>query len=211
MNAAVQKKPVRTLIMRMLAGAVVGAATMGLFLTFVGDPFADLKDPATMAAIAAGAIYVLMGLSVAFGLAAPRAGATFLNVEDADELREEAGKLGSSAVAALLSGAFLLVLAFADALGSSVALPLAGACLAGAAIAGWVGAKHQDELTRQVGLEAAALALQIVFVAIGGWAALAVLGYAIWMGPLALISSLMLLQLVAIFIVIGKRGMLMPR
>ena len=54
MNAAAKKAPVRTLMMRTLAGAIVGAASMGLFLTFVGDPFVNMDDPANVIAIVAG-------------------------------------------------------------------------------------------------------------------------------------------------------------
>ena len=142
---------------------------------------------------------------------APRAGATYLNVEDADELREQKGMLAASAIACVLTGAFLLILTFADAIGRDLALPLAGASLVGIAVTGWMVARRQDELTKQVGLEASTLTLQIVMVLYGCWAALVALGYASWITPLAFVASLTLLQLFAIFVVIAKRGMLMPR
>ena len=211
MSAVVQKNPVKRLIVQLIVGAIVGGASVGLFLTYVGRVFADLDDMSTVIAMAAGVSYVVIGLGVAFGLVAPRAGATYLNVEDADELREQKGMLAASAIACVLTGAFLLILTFADAIGRDLALPFAGASLVGIAVTGWMVARRQDELTKQVGLEASTLTLQIVMVLYGCWAALVVLGYASWITPLAFVASLTLLQLFAIFVVIAKRGMLMPR
>ena len=211
MNAAAKTNPVRVLILRTLAGAVVGAATTGLFLAFVGDPLLDLGDPTNLLAIVAGLSYVVMGLGVAFGIAAPKAGATYLNVEDADEIREQGAALTPSAIACVLIGAFLLVLALAEAIGSGIAVPVAGACLIGIAIAAWFTAKNQDELTKQIGLEASSLAYQVVMTALAVWALLAVTRTTVAISPLALVSGLAMLQLFAAFVVITKRGMLMPR
>ena len=211
MKGAAKKAPVRTLITRMLAGAIVGAASMGLFLAFVGDPFVNLDDPANVIAIVAGLSYVVIGLGVAFGLAAPKAGATYLNVEDADEIREQGAALTPSAIACVLVGAFLLVLVLAETIGSGVALPIASACLVGIGIAGWFTARNQDELTKQIGLEASSIAYQIVLAGLGVWALLAAVGIPVTVSPLGLVAGLSLLQLFTAFAVITKRGMLMPR
>jgi len=53
--------------------------------------------------------------------------------------------------------------------------------------------------------------MNLSFLLFGGWAALAHLGYAQWITPLGLLSGLALVQLAAIFWVVGERGMLMPR
>ena len=211
MNAAAKTNPVRTIILRMLAGAVVGAISTGLFLAFVGDPFMDLDDPANVIAMVAGLSYVVIGLGVAVGIAAPKAGATYLNVEDADEIREQGASLTPSAIACVLIGVFLLVLALAEAIGTGIAVPVAGASLVGIAIAAWFTAKNQDELTKQIGLEASSLAYQVVMIALAAWALLAVMGSTVAISPLALVSGLAMLQLFAAFVVITKRGMLMPR
>jgi hypothetical protein len=211
MNAAAKTNPVRTIILRMLAGAFVGAVSTGLFLAFVGDPFMDLDDPANVIAMVAGLSYVVIGLGVAVGIAAPKAGATYLNVEDADEIREQGASLTPSAIACVLIGVFLLVLALADAIGTGIAVPVAGASLIGIAIAAWFTAKNQDELTKQIGLEASSLAYQVVMIALSAWALLAVMGTTVAISPLALVSGLAMLQLFAAFVVITKRGMLMPR
>lgn len=212
MNAATQKNPVRTMLMRMLAGAVVGAAGMGLFLTFVAKPHLELGDPSNMIAIVAGVSYLLIGLSVAVGLVAPNAGARFLNVEDSDELREERPKLQPATAVFVLTGVFLLVLAMANSatgfLSPAISLTVAAVCMVGIIAAGWISSRHSDELTRQMGQEAASMTFQVAMLVLGGWAALAQFGYVGWMGPLALISTLAMLQLVVTFIVIGRRGML---
>lgn len=213
MNAATQKNPVRTLLMRTLAGAVVGAASMGLFLAFVGDPFMDMDDPATALASVAGVIYLVTGMMVWFGLAAPSVGARFLNVEDAEEIREEGGKLKPAATVMILTGAFLLVLALGGSGWMSRELSLAAAllCLVGIGVGAWLSARRYDELMRRLGLEASSLALQLTMLLLGAWAALAQFGFVAWLGPLAMVSALALIQLFASFIVVGRHGLLMPR
>ena len=216
MNASAKKNPTRTMILRMLWGAVVGATAMLLLLAFVVDPHVQLKDGESLIAIAAGVIYVLTGLSIFLGLAAPRAGAHFLNVEDADELREEGGKLGPAALVAVLTGAFLLILALSGSGGPGLmsretGLIAALVCLAGVAIGGWVSAKRYDELMRRLGLEAASLTLQLGMLAVAVWATLAHFGHVGWLSPLALVSGFALLQLFVSFVVVGRHGMLKPR
>lgn len=211
MNASVQKNPVRTMVLRMLAGAVVGAAAMGLFLAFVGDPLLEMDDPAVALASITGVIYLTTALMVWFGLAVPRVGARFLNVEDAEELREERGKLGTAVFVMLLTGAFLLILALADQIGREASLIASLACLAGIAVGAWLSARRYDELMRRLGLEAASLTLQLAMLLFGAWAALAQLGYIEWLTPLATVSALAVLQLASSFIVVGRHGMLMPR
>jgi hypothetical protein len=198
----------------MLVGAVVGATLTLLFLRFVVEPYVDLKHPDLLVPISAGLVYVLTGLSIAVGVAAPRAGAQFLNVEDADELREESGKLRPAALVMVLTGAFLMILALSGREGlisTETGLVAALACLAGLVISGWVSAKRYDELTRRLGMEVSSLTLQIGMIAIAAWAAVAHLGFAAWVSPLALVSGYALLQLFISFVVIGRRGMLKPR
>ena len=211
MNAAVQNKKLRTGIARMFAGALVGGIATFLFLEFVGERFMDLDDGAVMLTVMAGLIYALIGLSVAFGLIAPRAGARFLNVEDAEELREEGPKLKIGAAASVLMGAFLLVLGLTSSgsLGREPALILLALCLAGAIVLTLIGRNRTDELTRQISLEASALTLQLALLATAAWAALAELDYVEWISPLGLLSGLALLQLVAVFVVSAPKGLLL--
>ena len=215
MNASARKNPVRTTVLRMLAGAVVGASATFLFLGFVVEPHVQLKNPENLIAIGAGLIYVLTGISIAIGLAAPQAGAHFLNVEDADELREEGSKLGPAALVMVLTGAFLMILALSGGdpglMSRQTGLIASLACLAGIAIAGWVAAKRYDELMRRLGLEAASRTLQLGMLAVAAWAALAHLGQVAWISPLAFVSGFALLQLLVSFVVVGRHGMLKPR
>lgn len=211
MNTAVQRNKLRTQLWRMLAGAVVGAVSTLLFLEFVAEGHMDLHDPAIMLATVAGLVYALMGLSVGFGILAPGAGARFLNVEDADELREEGPKLKIAAAACIVMGAFLLLLALTATgtlMSREAALAALLGCLAIAAVLAVVSRKRTDEMTRQIGLEASAFTLQVALLGLAGWAVLTQLGYVGWISPLGLVSGLALVQLAAIFVISARRGLL---
>jgi len=213
MSASVESKKMRLLLLRMLCGAVVGAVVTGSFLAFFGKPLLDLKDPGALLAVITGLSYVLIGLMVWVGMAVPGVGVRMLNVEDAEELREETPKLKSGVVVLILTGLFLLSLAMAGTnfLSGALALGLAAGCLAGIVAAGWLGAKKYDEMTKRIGEQTASATLQAGMLMLGVWAMLAQLGYVAWVGPLAMVSAFALLQLLASFVVIAKRGMLMPR
>lgn len=210
MNAPA-KKTMTKMLLQMLFGALLGAgATAGLF-ALLGDGI-DTGDGGTMIAMVAGISYVLMSLLVGFGLLAPRTGAHLLNVEDAQELRDDRRPLGLAAAACMLAGVFFLALALArPGDGGGAALWIAGAALAGLIALTVATRRTYDELTRQVNWESAALTLQVGLVVLAVWAALAHLGLVAWIEPLALIGSAALLQLAAIFWVAGRRGMLRPR
>ena len=216
MNSAIDKTKVRTMILRMVSGAVVGAAVTGLFLTFVTD-LPDFSETSRLVAVIAGLTYGLMGLAVGVGTLAPRLGATFLNVEDANEISEDRRALGPGAIVCLLAGLLFFALALAPAGHFEGALPrdiaagtvaVSFAALVGVSL--WM-RRYIDELNRALGIEASASAMNLSFLLFGGWAALAHLGYAQWITPLGLLSGLALVQLAAIFWVVGRRGMLMPR
>ncbi|GAA4743511.1 hypothetical protein GCM10023264_05900 [Sphingomonas daechungensis] len=212
MSATMDARKMRVMIWRMLAGAIVGAVASLLFFKFVGEPNMDLKNPSVLIAAACGIVYLLIGLMVALGVAAPKTGAHFLNVEDADELREERPKLRTSAIATILIGVFVLVLAMAGGgIDNQVALAIAALCLIAVVAVTAAGVKQYDELTWQLTREASAYGFYATLVLFGGWAALAHLGYVPWISPLAFVSLLIILQLLTAFIAVGRRGMLMPR
>ncbi|MCL6740771.1 hypothetical protein LZ518_06445 [Sphingomonas sp. RB56-2] len=215
MSGVAEKNKMRVLIGQMFGGAIVGAIAVSAFIAFVGKPHMDLKDPAIMVTIVAGVSYVLIGLIVAAGLASPKAGAHFLNVEDAEEIREESPKLIPAAVVFVLTGIFLLLLATyrtgAAPMGRGMVLTAAAVCFGGVVIAGWISSKRIDELTRQLGLETAAVTFQVTMLFLCIWGTLAHLDYVAWLSPLALLSSVALLQLLASFVIIARKGMLMPR
>lgn len=204
----------RKLLIPTLLGGVAGFAASAGMIGFVGsDAVGGLEKSATVAAVVA-VLYILIGLMVALGTASPQVGAKFLNVEDADELREQKTVLTLSGTAMVLWGAALLALALAAPDGP---LPQAAALLIAAGGIG-IGTvlsvkayRATDELMLAVNLEGGALGYGIVFVVVGGWAMLAHLGYVAAPGPLDLLSAFYFMALLASFIAVGRRGMLTVR
>jgi hypothetical protein len=199
---------------RLLGGMVFGGLAAGLFMTLAAKHI-DLDDGATMVAVVAGLSYALMGVAVAFGSASPKAGARFLNVEDAEEIREQRRNLGASAAGCVLIGLFLLVLALrpalVPALGREAVALVAVALLVATLVVGFATKRRSDELMRQVSLESSTLTLQVATILLAGWAALAHVDLVRWVSPLGAIAGLAVLQLVAIFWISGKKGLLKTR
>ena len=203
------------ILTRLISGAVFGGAATMAFLALSGELGVDFSDPATMLAVMAGLSYGLIGLLVAVGAAAPRSGARFLNVEDADEIREERRNLGPAAAACILAGLFLLILALAPGIAASAGRQtlalLAMGCLAAMVAISLATRGRADELARQISIEASAFTLHVAFVVLGVWATFAHLGYVGWTSPLGLIAGLALLELAAIFWFSAKKGLMTPR
>ena len=201
-------------VFRLLAGGVVGAASAIAFMELVGKTRLDSGDPGVGLAMVAGLIYTIMGVGVGLGAMAPRQGAVFLNVEDADEIREQRRSLAPSAIACILVGVFLLALAVApigQAEDRTLWAAAAGACLLGVVALSIATRSRTDELMRQLSLESSALTLHVALVVLAVWAMLAQLGYAAWLTPLSLIAGLALLYLASIFWVATRKGMMTPR
>ncbi|MBA3527389.1 MAG: hypothetical protein M3438_08085 [Pseudomonadota bacterium] len=214
MSQNIGKKAVTRTVGQTLVGAAVGAGGAMIFFALIDDTDLDLADPSRVLAIVAGLIYAISGLFVAIGASAPRLGARFLNVEDADELREQRRLLAESSVGCVLVGLVLLVLAIAgpDGIVSREAAAVVVALSIATIFAMSVRSMSRfDELMRRISIEASAFTLHASLVLLGGWAALAHLEYVPWIGPLAWISALALLELLAIFWVSGKRGLLKQR
>lgn len=207
-------KWVRKLLIPMLIGGVVGfAASAALLELLESDLVGGLGKSATIAALV-GMLYVVISLGIIVGVASPGLGARFLNVEDADELREQKRILNLSAAAMLLWGAALIALALAAPEGplpKTAALVIGAAGLGLGTVISIPAYRLSDELMRAVNLEAGALAYGLVVLVVGLWAMLAHLGYASAPAPLDLLSLFYVLVLLASFIVIGRRGMLVPR
>ena len=204
----------RKVLISGLFGGVAGFAASAALLRFVGsDAVGGLDKSATIAALVA-VLYLVIGLMVALGTANPALGARILNVEDADELREQKKVLSLSGVSMVLWGAALLALALAapdGPLPQALALAIAAGGLAiGTALSVMV-YRVSDELMLAVNLEGGALSYGLVFVLVGGWAMLAHLGYVAGPAPLDLLSMFYVLVLAASFIAVGRRGMLTVR
>jgi hypothetical protein len=92
-----------------------------------------------------------------------------------------------------------------------VAAIAAAACVVVAGVFGFAGRNDQGELMRSVSREAMTWAMYALTILLGIWGAAAHLGFARWISPLGLINALLIVQLVAIFAVSAKRGLLRPR
>ena len=208
----------RRLLVQLASGFVVGAlaGAGGAYLT---DTFlftkgaSEIPLSSTIAGIVA-MMYLSIALLMMLGTLNPKVGARFLNVEDEEELREQKAMLFDSSVAMLLCGAALLALALAAPVGP-LAAPLALAIGGGGIVAGswfaWRTYRMADELLSAMNLEAAALTYGLVLLVLGGWGMLAHLAYVPAPQPLDILTACYVLVLVATFVVLGRRGMLMPR
>lgn len=215
MTAATKKSLMVKQGIRMLAGAVTGAGGVILFMEAGGKALLDSDDPGMIVALIAGLIYGLMSLIVLLGALAPRPGAVFLNVEDADELREQRSSLLPSAAAGVLFALFLLVLAMAPEVGSGEDpkwwLAAAASFLGAGTLVAILTRDKGDELIRQIGLEGGSLTLHTATVIACVWGLLAHLGYVAWVTPLGLIGGLALLYLATIFWLAGRKGLMKGR
>lgn len=214
---AAPKSKWRKLILQMLAGAVCGAFGMIGGMWLIDGSSDGLPPPEVALGMGVGIVYLLTGLLVILGTVAPRFGAQALNVEDADEIREQQSTLIGGGLIFLFSSALLLALTLAPApfgaglLGPDLALVATAAAFLGLVATAYRFRNHGDEMMRQANLEAANLTLVLVFLVLGAWAMLSQLGRAEMFSPLLFISGLFALHLLAVFIVIGRRGMLKPR
>lgn len=159
-------------------------------------------------------IYLLMAVIVLAGSLNPAMGAKLLNVEDEDEVTELRTQLLNSGLAMALWGAALMALALAAPVGplvSSVALTIAAFGLLAGTWFAWKTYRAADELMSAMNLEAGALTYGLVLVVLGGWGMLAHLGFVGGPQPLDLLTTCYVLVVLATFIVVGRRGMLMPR
>ncbi|MCR2834888.1 hypothetical protein [Parerythrobacter lacustris] len=213
-EAATKPRKWKKVLLSSALGAVVGfAATFGFLHLAENGALGALGFSETVAAVV-GMLYVIVGLAIGVGLARPKAGAAFLNVEDAEEIEEQRPMLGYSAATMFAFGAALAIAALggpggifapAAALATTIGLLVIGVVLS------LVSNRYQDELMRALGHEAGAMALGLVGLFGGGWALAAHLGFANGPAPLDWLTMFWSLTMVAAFIVVGKRGMLMPR
>lgn len=201
----------RKLIFQLVSGGIVGglASYFGL-----GVLDADEMSPDQIIVGGVGLIYSLMGLIVGFGLMAPKLGSNMLNVEDADEIREQRRILTGSMICMVAFGGALIGLALAGP-GETIS-PMIGfggllaalALLIVISIRDW---KYYDEMLWDVSRDAGNLA----FCGIGGvlllWASAAWLGLATAPTPLTLVALVSGGFLLSIFVASARKGLLRPR
>lgn len=201
----------RKIVVPALIGGVAGfAATFGL-MRYIDSPAVGGLGTSAASAAVVGVLYCVIAAIIMVGTASPRLGARFLNVEDADELREQQRMLALSGAAMALWGAALLALALAAPEGpvpQTLALLIGvGGLVIGSGLSVLV-YRVSDELMLAVNLEAGALTYGLVLLVVGMWATLAHLDYVAGPEPLDLLTLFYVLVLIASFITTGRRGML---
>ena len=204
----------RKTIVSLLVGGVAGGLASFAALTLIGSGKLGELGTSREIAIMVAVVYLVMAAAVAFGALSPALGARFLNVEDADELREQKSRLIGSAVASAAFGLALVAAALAAPLGP-LAEPVALAAFLGLfALAWYLGAHQQrtsDEFMRQLSRDASAAAFYLLALIGGGWALIAHLGYAVAPAPLDWLSMFAGLLLIATLAACMQRGLMTPR
>jgi hypothetical protein len=154
------------------------------------------------------------GLIGGFGLILPKLGSNILNVEDADQIRDQSRILTGSTICMIALGAALMELPMAGSDGPISPLAAFSGLLAALAllivvsIRDW---KYYDEMLLQLSRDAGNLA----FCGIGSvtliWSSAAWLGLVKAPTPLALVAIVSGGFLLAIFVASARKGLLRPR
>lgn len=197
-------------ILRGVLGAVFGLAVTVPFLRYAG-PFLAQAGTGAIALSGVGVIYLMMGLMVGLGTLMPGPGSKLLNVAGPDDLTDERRVLLGSAAGSLILGAGLLALSLAGPAGlvpDGVALGALALGFVACAVIGVQQWREYDELLRQMTTECGSIAFMIALPGLGGWAALAHLGWVPPFAPLWVLAALMFLLLISSFIAAGRRGLL---
>ena len=201
-------------VVSLVSGGAVGFVGASALMVVIENGWLGEVGPSAVFALLVALVYAIIGLIVAVGTGSPTLGARVLNVEDADELREERPSLLTSAGGMLALAAVLAVLALSGEAGLfplGWATALAGVMLAIGLYLSGQSLRLADELMRALTKEAAELSYYLGFVLIGGWAMLAHLGYLPAPAMLDLLSLLWAIGLLAAFWAAGRRGMLKTR
>lgn len=200
------------LILQIVTGGLAGYLVMSAAMRLLDGAFAEPLAIDLIVAVAVAAIYGLMALFVGAGVLLPKVGAKVLNVADEHDLHDGRRQLLGGAVGMALVSLLVASLALADGpnalLDRSIGALLVVVSLVGIAAMSLLTRHQGDELMRRVSMELAALAFWLAMLAFGGWAALSVLGYAAMFSALVLIAGLCALFLLAMFVIIARRGMM---
>lgn len=197
-----------------LIGAAFGAGGVSLMIWLAGDGLLQAMGPSRVALAGVGLIYLLMTAMIGFGLAAPRAGAKLLNVDDAEELADDRPKLLVSTLYMALAGLTLILIALARAPGFAGGVVAPGIALAALAILllvsllsyRWL--RAYDEFDRQLGVEGGCWAFLIACAILLPWAALDALGWNVPLSAIDVISVLAASLIAGSFAAVGARGMM---
>ena len=204
----------RKTVLSLIGGGLVGFLGASGVIILIELGVFGVPDVSQTIALLTALIYLLTGLIVALGVAAPEVGAKFLNVEDADELLEEKQGLVASGWGMIALGVMLALIALGGTGGAlQPSWALGGALLMGA-IGTWLSTRSMklaDELMRATMVEAGSTAYYLLFVVVGGRAMLSHLGFAPPPSMLDILTLFWALVLVGAFWAAGQRGMLKQR
>lgn len=197
-----------------LAGAAFGAGSVALMMWLAGDGLLEAMGPSRVILAGVGLIYLLVTMMIGFGLAAPRAGAKLLNVDDAEELVDDRPKLLGSALYMGLAGLTLILIALARAPGFAAGPIVPGIAVAALAILliasilsfRWL--RVYDEFDRQLGIEGGSWAFLIACAILLPWGTLDALGWAVPLSSIDVISVLAASLIGGSFAAVGARGMM---
>ncbi len=201
----------RKLAFQLVVGGLIGglAGYFGL-----GLPSAKNMAGDQLVVGGVGLIYLLMGVICGFGLMAPKLGANILNVEDADEIRDQSRILSGSAICMIALGAALMMITVAEPDGPISRPAAMGGLLAALAllivvsIRDW---KYYDEMLLQLSRDAGNIAFSGVGLVTLIWGSASWLGLVTAPTPLALVALIAGGFLIAIFVASARKGLLRPR
>ncbi|MDE1466981.1 hypothetical protein [Aurantiacibacter sp. D1-12] len=213
-EAAEKKRKLKKTLFALAMGGVVGfLGAMAVMRVLESERFASGGASVEVASLV-GMIYLVTGLFVGLGALVPNAGAKVLNVEDADELREQRAMLLYSSIGMVVAAIALIVVAHGGAAGAINPDVALGVYIVTSIIAVAVSLKsrrHSDELMRAVSTETASMSFYLLALIGGTWAVLAHLQYVTAPTPLDWLTMFWSLMLLAAFIVTAKRGMMAMR
>lgn len=213
----VKKPKTKKLLLQVTLGAVVGAAGMIAALTALESQPGFLDDGARVFALATALVFLLTGAVVSLGVASPSVGARTLNVEDANEIKEQRTVLLVGSITFLLIATFLGAIALADGNDGIGPLPtvtatiLAAVSGTGLVVIGLRYRKFGDEMMRQLSHDANGIMVALIFLTAVVKSAAAQLNYAAPIAPLEIIAGFFAIYLLSVFIAVGRRGLLTPR
>ncbi|GAA4005030.1 hypothetical protein [Sphingomonas humi] len=207
----------RKVLLQLVLGGISGGVGMFALLSLLERQQGLTDDKTRVVVLGVALVYLLMAAFVGLGTLLPGVGARTLNVECAEDLREQRKALVIGSVTMLLAAAFLGALglaptpAMAGPLTQGAATTLAIAAGAGLIIMSIRYRNLGDELMQTVAREANGIMVSLLFLVLCGKSAAAQLGYAPPLTPLALIAAFFALYLLAMFVAIGRRGLLGTR
>ncbi|MEP3050232.1 MAG: hypothetical protein ABJP48_11700 [Erythrobacter sp.] len=215
MNAETKERSlIRKLGVPMLSGAVVGfLGAFGIVQLMKSGVLGQL-DGSREIAILVALVYTISATAVMIGVVSPGFGARFLNVEDADELREQKAMLGYSAISMLALGLALACVALAAPVGpipTMAAIVVLAALLALAWFTSRRQSQYMDELMSDLSRGSVSAAFYFLLLGGGLWAVLSHLEFVTGPNPLDWLSMFAAALLIGTFWVCGKRGLLVRR